>query len=218
MSSPVSDDAFAAPFHLLPKAEGDWRKTYENPAIDISLVHNAFIRSLNTIVYWSRKVDSMSDKDKRDWFCYVELWAEALEHHHKLEESLIFPQLEEKLEKPQMASNVDAHRHILPGIEGLLSLTKQLINGEKQWNQRDFLALLDTWLPTLNEHFKEEVVTLSADNIRSVPERDVKEIFDKVTKHIQQTYSFDRDVPFVGTCLDRQAEPDFPPWPFFIVW
>jgi hemerythrin-like domain-containing protein len=74
----------------------------------MALSHNVIIRGLNSIY---KQAPQIALEDAADFIAYAKCWHEALDAHHTMEETTLFPQIEEKTgEKGIMDVNVDQHR------------------------------------------------------------------------------------------------------------
>ena len=73
----------------------------------MALGHNVIIRGLNSIY---RQAPYIGPQEAVDFVAYGKCWHEVLEAHHKMEETVLFPEIEEKTEmKGIMEVNVEQH-------------------------------------------------------------------------------------------------------------
>ncbi|KAJ4248795.1 hypothetical protein NW762_012633 [Fusarium torreyae] len=87
-------------------------------AAEMSAVHSLLIRGINAIHLQAVNVAQRgTKKDKLDFsnFCWV--WSEELQEHHNIEETMIFPEINELAGVPGlMDANVEEHKMFHDGL------------------------------------------------------------------------------------------------------
>lgn len=74
----------------------------------MALAHNVIIRGLNSIYL---QAPHLKPSDHSSFISYCKCWAELLDEHHDMEESVFFPEIERITGKVEiMDVNVEQHR------------------------------------------------------------------------------------------------------------
>lgn len=76
----------------------------------------------------------------------------AIHHHHALEEEFLFPELEKKLGKGALHSNVDQHAEFVPQLHDLEEYIKAVQNGKQHYNGDDFVEKINSFGDVLMQH------------------------------------------------------------------
>lgn len=73
----------------------------------MALCHNVIIRGLNSIY---KQAPHIAPEDAADFIAYAQCWHEVLDEHHTMQETILFPQIEEKTgEQGLMDVHVEQH-------------------------------------------------------------------------------------------------------------
>lgn len=148
--------------------------------------HNVIIRGLNSIIqqapYVAISTDpGYSEKDVKDLLFYVHSWTKMVNHHHWVEESFIFPEIEKFSGKPGLMSD-PKHQHELfhDGMEKLLAYSSPGATKpqEYRWDgQGGMKAIIDSFSSRLTDHLYAEVdVFLTLNDLDSVG---LKKVWDE---------------------------------------
>lgn len=82
-----------------------------------ALAHNMIIRNLNAIYLQAPHVSSPGDIS--DFLIFCQIFTEELNFHHHLEETFLFPKIEEYIgEKGVLDGNVEQHHAFEEGVQG----------------------------------------------------------------------------------------------------
>jgi hemerythrin superfamily protein len=134
-------------------------------AIEMANVHNVLLRPLNAIYHQAPFVQLSSDI--ADFMLYVTAWADTLHHHHSLEESLLFPRVEEIAKEAGMdgwdglmGGNVEQHHEFEPKIAGLVKWAEEVVAGERTYDAAELKRRIDDFAPVLTQHLHDEIDTL----------------------------------------------------------
>lgn len=72
--------------------------------------HNRLLRGLNAITLQAPCITSFSqanynDQDVKDLLFFVESWVKMVDHHHRTEETCMFPEIEQLANEPGLLSH-----------------------------------------------------------------------------------------------------------------
>lgn len=126
--------------------------------------HNAVIRGLNAIVQQAPHVPDATDeayneRDVKDLLFYVRSWTKMVNHHHWVEESFIFPEIE-KIPGCSGMTKDPRHQHDLfhPGMDRLLAYAESTKPAEYRWNGSDGMKeIIDSFAGYLTDHLRAEI-------------------------------------------------------------
>jgi len=128
--------------------------------------HNLLLRGLNAIIQQGPHVpDSTSpnyrEKDVRDFLTYVHIWIETVHHHHWVEETYIFPEMEKSSGKPGLMDEPQ-HQHELfqEGLNSLKEYTSSTKPDEYRWedsNGNGMKKIIDSFSKHLTDHLYAEI-------------------------------------------------------------
>ena len=127
-------------------------------ATEMALVHNIFIRVLNCIYLQALNVES--EKDTSDFIIFTWSWVLTLHEHHRNEENIFFPMLEDYIgTKGAMEKNVEQHHAFEPGLNALETYVVAVKDGKEKYDGAKIIALIDSFGPVLAKHLTEEIVS-----------------------------------------------------------
>jgi len=189
--------------------------------------HNVIIRGLNSIVQQapyvpdSTAAHGYNAKDVKDLLFFVQAWTKMVNHHHWVEESFIFPEIEKFSGKTGIMEE-PLHQHELfhPGMERLLAYATTTKPNEYRWEGAGGMKdIIDSFSTYLTDHLHAEIeVFLGLKDLDSVGLRktwDKAEGIAKSTGNIGLLYDV---FPSVLACADKTYEGgnEFPPLPWII--
>ena len=120
-------------------------------AADMSLVHNVFIRALNSM--W-RNAPLVKPKDVGAFAGYSITCIQTIHQHHHGEEAYIFPYLQTKLD---MAHNLEQHEGFQTGMDAFEDYMKKVQSKEEAFDAEKTRDLLKAFADPLVQHLHEEV-------------------------------------------------------------
>lgn len=136
--------------------------------------HNVIIRGLNSIIQQGPYVPCASEKayrasDVKDFLFYVHSWVKMVNHHHWVEETFIFPEMEKFSGRPGLMDD-PRHQHELfhPGLERLLGYSSATTPEEYLWKD-GMKEIIDLFSKELTDHLYAEIdVLLKLSDLDSV--------------------------------------------------
>jgi hemerythrin-like domain-containing protein len=214
--SSTSTSARREPFPILFTGNLDPKShAADKCAVEMTLVHNLFIRAINSMYYHAPLVKE--SQDIRDFLRFCEAFVSAVGLHHDAEETAIFPYWIEMAGDPDlMKENIDEHQVFHDGLERLKEYS--IKTAAETYRSDDLCAILDDFVPQLVSHLTREIPTLL--ELRKYPTDKVMEGFDRGVKASQGHASNDEQIPFVLGCNDVTFEGGkhhFPPLPSLLV-
>ncbi|PPQ66566.1 hypothetical protein CVT24_007130 [Panaeolus cyanescens] len=180
-------------------------------AIEMSLIHNVFIRGLNSMWHNAPRVKS---EHEASFVGYCLSWVWLMHDHHEGEETIIFPFLETKF---PMQHNVDAHHEFLDGLNNFEAYMKRVQNKEEAYDGAKVRTLLDSFADVLVKHLQDEIETLTPDHMKEYDVNELNAMLKVHTDHIQ-TLSWVTSLSFVLHHNDTRIAPNWPPIPTPIMW
>jgi hemerythrin-like domain-containing protein len=121
----------------------------------MALVHNILLRGLNCIYLQAPNISYPSDV--QDFLSFCDAWSCTLHSHHKTEETVYFPLLEEQCrEKGVQARNHAEHETFLQGLLVFdVFIAEVRDNGE--YDGAKLVKLIDSFGQALETHLKNEI-------------------------------------------------------------
>jgi Hemerythrin HHE cation binding domain len=151
--------------------------------------------------------------DIADLLFYTKTLVITINAHHDSEEKYLFPDLATYTKNPKiMAVNQAQHAAFHSGMEKLGEYCTTTSTAD--YSSATFRAMIDSFAPQLFKHLNEEIPTILA--LKQYPSEDLKPIWAKTEKHINDVGSFDEMFPLAFGCMDKGFEAGqhkFPPVP-----
>jgi hemerythrin-like domain-containing protein len=164
MAKPWAD----TPFKLLVIPGQPGAPSCSNPgvlsvAIEMANVHNTLLRGLNSIYLQAPHITEPTDI--ADFLLYTKAWADTVHHHHSLEESILFPVLQDIAKEAGesdrlMDPNVDQHHAFESRILETMTWVEEVRQGKKEYDSKVLVGLIDSFAPILTQHLHDEIDTL----------------------------------------------------------
>ncbi|RYP13401.1 hypothetical protein DL767_010759 [Monosporascus sp. MG133] len=218
MTTKPSDAPWAdEPFRLIatPSKRLTDSHSYVHAASEMTNAHNAIIRGLNAIVQQAPHVPIATDEeysaqDAKDLLFYVQSWVKMVNHHHWVEESFIFPEVERFSGKPGLMAG-PRHQHELfhDGMHRLLVYASTTKPENYRWEGPGGMKeIVDSFAHHLVNHLHDEIdVLLSMKDLDSAGLKRIweqAEVFAKqagnigmlhgITSNTMATVSLDRQI------------------------
>ncbi|KAJ7285152.1 hypothetical protein C8J57DRAFT_1290571 [Mycena rebaudengoi] len=204
------------PFPLIERPPGDWKDIFDNQAIDMSIAHNMYIRGINAIYAQAEKIKPEQVKPFA-FFCIN--FVVMLHHHHKMEETLLFPFFETKLGLHSMDHNVDQHHGFMAGLEDLEKYFNEVHAGTATYSGPKVIEKLDSFSELLVQHLRDEIPTLESSKMRAAfTKKELQDLEAELGKRILAEVSLVTSLPLGLICHDKSTAPYFPPLPKPILW
>ncbi|KAK6957402.1 hypothetical protein Daesc_000186 [Daldinia eschscholtzii] len=197
--------------------------SYVHVASDMAHAHNVIIRGLNAIIQQAPHVPTSTEKgynvkDVKDLLFYVHSWCKMVGHHHWVEESFIFPEIEKVAGKPGLMDNPH-HQHELfhDGMEKLLAYSQATKPEEYRWEGPGGMKeIIDSFSKELTDHLYDEINVFLG--LKTMDSTALKKTWDKSEEVAKQAGNIGMlyDVfPVVLGCADKTYECgyQFPPLP-----
>ena len=127
------------------------------------MVHNLLLRGINSIYLQCVNVERKSPESIPDFVNYVQQWGLCLREHHDNEEEFFFPEIEKFAgAEGIMAANVAQHAAFHEGLEAFMAYVDAVKAGGEAYSGARLRGLIDSFLPVLREHLRDEIRTLVA--------------------------------------------------------
>ena len=129
----------------------------------MALAHNGILRGLNSIYLQAPHLPDDKDRDAtiRDFLTYCQCWCESMHHHHKAEETVFFPSIEQVSNVPGiMENNIEQHRAFTPGFDRFQEHARTCVPSD--YDGRKIRSLIEAFAEPLTQHLRDEIETLRA--------------------------------------------------------
>lgn len=197
------------PTHLDPKDHAA-----DDCALHMTLVHNIFIRAINSIYYHAPYIKEA--QDVRDFLLFASVFAETMTLHHEAEETIMFPGWAEIAQNPSLIKeNRDEHAVFHGNLAKLREYVSQTT--PERYHCDDLYAILDEITPPLVSHLTHEIDAILT--LRACPSHEVMKAWKETEKKTHVKISWDTHIPFGLGCNDIAFEGGknyFPPFPWFV--
>lgn len=129
----------------------DWTDNAATFGTQMALIHNVFIRCLNSIYH---NAPLVKKDDEASFVGYCLSFTAIIHDHHHGEEEIIFPFLQEKFD---MKCNVDQHQKFTAQLEAFEHYLNEVGTGGKPYDGHKARELVEVFGDTLVEHLHDEV-------------------------------------------------------------
>ncbi|KAK0244174.1 hypothetical protein EDD85DRAFT_784647 [Armillaria nabsnona] len=187
-----------APYALceVPTVVGEPDDFAESFYWDMGVVHNCYLRGFNSA------------------YINVPKMTQALKEHHDMEEAIVFPVLEQKLD---MHSNEEQHKGILPQMIEFNEYCTRVQTMQEKYDATKFRTLLRSFADGCAQHLRDEIPTITPDKMHQFNRATSDKLFADIKAYIKKA-SLLTVFPFTITNHDYGQAPRWPPAPAPIVW
>lgn len=192
---------------------------FDDVAVEMTCVHNCFIRGINAIYL---QAPHIKPQDVKAFVKYAALWSQVLHLHHHEEESIFFPGIEKIANEPGlMAGNVDQHHAFHDGLEAYEKYIDAVLAGTEEFDGKKLTDIIDSFGAILTQHLTEEISTLlSLKKYGAEQFKEYPALCAKLAEQAIATAGATTGIIFIVTCLDVHFEGGrwsaFPPIPWFV--
>ncbi|KAJ4495612.1 hypothetical protein C8R41DRAFT_276313 [Lentinula lateritia] len=195
-----------APYPLLDMPPGSIKNIHEYPAIHMAAVHNMFIQSINAIVAHAPTLPT-NKLQPFMVFCFTVI--DNIHHHHHIEETFLFPELEKKLGAGTLSRNFEEHADFVPQLDELKVYLQKVQTGELPYDGPLLVEKIHLFSDSMMLHLSHEIPTLEASRLKAVfTEKELKDIDSQGLSIALKTVSFYTSIPWGMVC----ANPATPWW------
>ncbi|KAJ7122164.1 hypothetical protein C8R44DRAFT_568814, partial [Mycena epipterygia] len=118
----------------------------------MAAAHNAFIQGINAMVAHAPTVTP----DKVQPFMIFSLAVvDNIHHHHDLEETFLFPEMEKKLGKGALSQNIAQHRDFVPQLLELKAYLEAVKSGEASYDGARLVQMIHAFGDTMVKHLND---------------------------------------------------------------
>ncbi|PGH07224.1 hypothetical protein AJ79_06328 [Helicocarpus griseus UAMH5409] len=216
------------PFQLIatPSKRMDGSLAHVYCASEMAHSHNTLIRGLNAILQQAPYVPIVTDEqfkaqDVENLLFYVQSWVKMVHHHHSVEESFMFPEIERFAGRPGLMDG-PKHQHTLfhGGMERFLAYASATNPEEYQWEGAGSMKeMIDSFSKHLTDHLYSEIdIFLGMGDLDGVGLRKTWDKAENIAKQTGNLAMLHDVFPTVLGCADKTYEGghDFPPLPWVL--
>jgi len=200
---------------LLDMPPGDFKNMFDYPAINMAAAHNLFIQGINAMVLHAPTVEG----DKVQPFMIFGLAVvESIHHHHDLEETFYFPELEKKLGAGALSGNVAEHKEFVPQLLEFKEHLENIKAGKETYNGALLVERINSFCDIMIDHLHHEIPSLESSRMRAAfTEKELKDMDGAFMKLALAKVDFSATLP-LGMVCGNPATPWFPPLPLPVKW
>ncbi|KAF9485709.1 hypothetical protein BDN70DRAFT_910066 [Pholiota conissans] len=195
-----------APVHFDPSNLVGWF------SVDMTLVHNVMIQSLNTM--W-RNAPLVEPADEAAFAGYVLSALELIHTHHHAEEDIVFPMLEHKL---SMQHNIGQHDEFQDQMHQLEEYFKKVQAKQEKYVVQKTQKLMEAFAEPLVSHLTEEIDTLAPEKMSVFTNEELDAISKAVDEYLKNLGGFTTQLPYLLTAHDYAQAPEWPLLPGPVKW
>lgn len=140
----------------------------------MSHAHNCLLRGLNAIMLQAPHIPSAgspgyNESDVRDLLIYIQAWVKTVNHHHDVEETVMFTEIEKMAGGEGVFSGaVHQHHKFHDGLVDLLRVVEKMQTDLASYSWVNVKAVIDGFAPALVEHLRDEIgIILSLERLDS---------------------------------------------------
>ena len=132
-------------------------------AVEMSHAHNCLLRGLNAIMIQAPHIPSAgspgyNESDVCDLLIYIQAWVKTVNHHHDVEERIMFPSVEKMTGIEGLLSGaLHQHHEFHDGLNDLLRLAEGMQIAPAKYSWVDVKAIIDGFAPALVKHLRDEI-------------------------------------------------------------
>lgn len=128
----------------------------------MALVHNTFIRALNSIYLHAPLILPSNTHLARDLLTYCQCWVALVALHHQTEEKFLFSAFETRVSGAVgiLAANVHQHEEFHDGLAAFEKYVESALAVKEAYDSARLLGLIDGFSESLMRHFSDEIETL----------------------------------------------------------
>ncbi|KAJ3814843.1 hypothetical protein F5876DRAFT_72548 [Lentinula aff. lateritia] len=195
-----------APYPLLDMPPGSIKNIHEYPSIHMAAVHNMFIQSINAIVAHAPTLPT-NKLQPFMVFCFTVI--DNIHHHHHIEETFLFPELEKKLGAGTLSRNFEEHADFVPQLDEAKVYLQKVQTGDLPYDGPLLVEKIHSFSDSMMLHLSHEIPTLEASRLKAVfTEKELKDIDSQGLSIALKTVSFYTSIPWGMVC----ANPATPWW------
>ncbi|KAJ7511315.1 hypothetical protein B0H11DRAFT_1954698 [Mycena galericulata] len=204
-----------APYPLLEMPPGDFTNMFDYQAINMAAAHNTFIQGINAMIFHARTVTA---EKVQPFIIFSLAVVDIIHHHHDMEETFLFPALEEKLGGGTLSQNVAQHGEFVPQLRELKEYLEGVKAGGTPYDGALLVQMIDSFGDTMVAHLHDEIPTLESSRMRAAfTEQELRDIDAAFMKLAMQKIDFYTALPLSVVC-GNPATPWFPPFPLPLKW
>jgi hypothetical protein len=202
-------------YPLIEMPPGEYSNMFDYQAINMAAVHNTFIQGMNAAIAHAPHI---TEEKVQPFMIFTLTLLTAINHHHEMEETFYFPEMEKKLGKGSLSGNVDEHQQLIPILEDAINWLKEVQDGKTKYDATVLLEKFNAFGDLLMEHLNNEIASLESSKMEAVfTVKELKDIDNILFKRALGEKDFHKGLPLAIAC-GNPATPWFPPFPLLLKW
>ncbi|KAF5321842.1 hypothetical protein D9619_001861 [Psilocybe cf. subviscida] len=172
----------------------------------MALIHNVFIRSLNSVHHHARQVTN----DAKAFAGYALVLLHMIHTHHLAEETFLFPFLQTKFDMDQNIGQHEGFKEPLSAFEEYMTAVSA---GRATYDGEKVVALVEAFGDTLVEHLHEEIPTISPERLAQFNQTELNQVLSTMQNWRSKHDPITSVGPFMMLHHDFDTVPNWPPVP-----
>ncbi|MCJ1475920.1 hypothetical protein MMC13_004584 [Lambiella insularis] len=137
----------------------------------MTISHNVMIRGYNSII---QQAPRLSAADHKDFIAYSMAWHRYVHDHHRYEETLLFPAIEEATgEKGVMDGQAEQHATFHDGLDRFKAYLLTLTGKEADFSASKLIEIMESFAKPLYDHLAAEPDAIQALARFETPEKPI---------------------------------------------
>ncbi|KAK9246523.1 hypothetical protein V1506DRAFT_166353 [Lipomyces tetrasporus] len=144
--------------------------------------------------------------DLRNFLGYCEAWCTTLVHHHDVEEAVMFPYLQAKLD---FAKELEQHEKLHEALDAFLGQIMLAQKNPSLFDPAEMIQILKSAENNLVTHLHQEIEDLAPERLKVYTSQEIRDLSARVAKYAMQHANLALGLPFVRS----HTPPEYKSWP-----
>ncbi|OCH85195.1 hypothetical protein OBBRIDRAFT_798421 [Obba rivulosa] len=183
---------------------------YELFRFNMACAHDTFKAGYDSI---QKHLETPPTSDLTNFIGYCEAWACGIDHHHNMEESVVFPFLQTKLD---FSREVEQHKGVHAGVDEVLALLQRAKADPTVFDPGMLKEIMKRLKAPLYDHLDEEVEHIKPENLKVFSESEMHKLNNDVTVYARNHADLFTLLPFIRSHTSPEYKDSFPappiPW------
>ncbi|KAF6753058.1 hypothetical protein DFP72DRAFT_903238 [Ephemerocybe angulata] len=192
----------------------------ENIAGEMSVTHNAIIRSLNSLWHNAILIPSREHDSPiiLGYIGYALTALKAIQQHHDAEEEVFFPAMQHVGMNTMVEENTEQHRAFHDAMQTLKVYLEGVQAGSQEYDGQKMRELLREFADPLVKHLHDEIPTIRPEIMHKIDKTEMQKMSRALMIYNQSQEGLFSVVPFMLTAHDQREAPNWPPFPRILTW
>ncbi|PFH53449.1 hypothetical protein AMATHDRAFT_54497 [Amanita thiersii Skay4041] len=202
------------PYPLIdaPSGQVDYQDIANTCWIDMAIVHNTFLRGMNSIY---EKAPHVQPADEIAFAGYCLCAVASIHVHHKGEEQIMFPHLSKRLD---MSHNIHEHEEFTKGLNVFQEYMQSVFDRTEKYDAEKTRQLLRGFGDLLAQHLHDEIPTVMPDQLRKFEKGELEAMMKEHGDYVKKDPALFTVFPWTLSHHNALEMPYWPPLPGPLKW